>query len=468
MKIKNCRIGLLFLSAALFGSKALAQSTITALLKTKPAATVKIKPQIYKHASIKAYEYTMANGVKVIVRADQGRKDILMSAICPGGASIAGDQDFQSAIHAGDLIGHSGLGEFSGPEISQFFRQKSISLTPDIEENYSTLKGSFMREDLELFLQAISLYFTHPRKDKAYYEAYIKSLTSSAALYHKNPYNILQDTLMALKSINKNRVSTLSSANIKAINLDKAYGIFSRCFGNARGYTFIFTGNFMAGDMNEPSDQVIDLLAQYFGSLPSGPVAQTIVDRNAGIPKGKIYKKVYGGHLPLAAVQLVYSGEYQDMDSIKLQLKVLSYLLERDLDTLKAFKGANKASVQLTLTKFPEAKYSISIGFECPTGQVERKLAMVHQAIAGLQQGIEPEELKQYVSLRKNELRAQTFDYVFWRDYLALQYRNGDDPYEVVRYPYNFHKANEQTLTQAAKEFLTGINYIQAILLPAQ
>ncbi|TCC91000.1 hypothetical protein EZ444_20000 [Pedobacter hiemivivus] len=197
-------------------------------------------------------------------------------------------------------------------------------------------------------------------------------------------------------------------------------------------------------------------------------VVQTQVDRNNEIPQGKIYKKVCNGHLPLAAVQLVYSGKYQHSDSVNLQLKVLSYLLEKNLDTLKAFSGANKASVTLNLTKFPKQSYSINIGFKCLPQQVDEMLAQVHQTIASLQQGIKAEELKQYVTLRKSELKKQTFDYIFWRDYLTLQYVNGDDPYEIVHYPYYFYKANTQTLKQAANEFLTGSNYIQAVLLPAR
>lgn len=458
---------MLSLTIVFFGNQVFGQSRITELLKTKPTVTEKTKPQTYKNSQIKFYEYAMANGVKVVVRADESRKDIQMSAICAGGASIAEDQDFESAIHAGPIIGNSGLGDFSGTEIKEFFKEKNISLTPGIEENYSTLKGSFMPDDLEIFLQAIYLYFTHPGKDKAYFDTYIKNLNKSAAVYYKNPYNVLQDTVNVLGKTNKNRVTTFSAAKIKAIHLEKAFDIFSKCFGNARGYTFVFTGKFKVDDFNEPSKEVVDLMAKYFSALPSKPVAQTLIDRNNEIPQGKIYKKVYKGNLPLAAVQLVYSGKYQHNDSVNLQLKALSYLLEKNLDTLKAFSGANKASVKLRLTKFPKESFAINIGFKCLPEQVEKMLALVDQTIANLKAGIKAEELKQYVNLRKSELKKQTFDYIFWRDYLTLQYVNGDDPYEIVHYPYYFYKVNVQTLTQAANEFLTGSNYIQAVLLPA-
>jgi len=61
---------------------------------------------------------------------------------------------------------------------------------------------------------------------------------------------------------------------------------------------------------------------------------------------------------------------------------------------------------------------------------------------------------------------VQTFDYVFWRDYLTLQYMNGDDPYEIIGYPYNYVMATPESLKAAATQFLTGENYIQAVLLP--
>jgi Peptidase M16 inactive domain len=468
MKIKNYGAGLLLIGV-LFGNKVLAQSTITELLKTKPAAPDKNSSHIlinYKHSFIRSYELTMANGVRVVVRADEGRKDVLMTATRTGGASIVDDNDFESALHAGAIIGNSGLANYTGLEVNKFFQQKNITLTPDIDEKYSTLKGSCLSNDFETFLQAIYLYFTEPRKDKAYFNTYIKRLEVSAAVHNKNPYSVFQDTVSALATTDKNRVNTLSTAKIEKINLDKAYEIFRKCFGNAHGYTFVFTGNFKADDMNYPKG-IIPLLDQYLGSLPSADTT-TIIDRNTEIPQGKIYKKVYYGHAPLAAVQLIYSGNYQHVDSVNLQLKVLSYLLEKNLDTLKAFSGVNKALVKLTLNKFPKESYSINIAFKCLPLQVEKMVAIVHETIAGLQHGIKPEEIKQYVALRKRELKVQTFDYAFWRDYLVLQFMNGDDPYEVVHYPYNFYKADEHTVQQAANQFLTSTNYIQAVLLPAK
>ena len=165
---------------------------------------------------------------------------------------------------------------------------------------------------------------------------------------------------------------------------------------------------------------------------------------------------------------MIYSGSYQHADSVNLQLKVLTYLLEKNLDTLKAFSGANKVSLKLTLNKFPKETYAINIAFKCPPLQADKMVALVHQTIAELQKGISTEQLKQFVALRKRELKSQTFDYVFWRDYLVMQFMNHDDPYDIVHYPYNFHKATAQTLQQAANEFLTGTNYIEAILLPSK
>lgn len=470
MKIKYYKLGSLLVMGVLFTNHLLAQSTITELLKTKPIASTDKKNSnilsTYKHSFIKSYELTLANGAKVIVRADEGRKDVLMTAVCPGGASIADDNSFQSAMHAADIIGNSGLGDFSRADINHFFKQKGIMLIPQIDEKYSKLKGSFPAENLETILQAITLYFTAPKKDRTYFDTYIKGLTTRASIHSKNPYNVFQDSVNALLSTNKNRANILNEANIKKIDLDKAYDAFKKCLGNAHGFTFIFTGNFKVDEMNLPQQDVMNLFGQYLGSLPASKDSIGIIDRNTDIPQGKITRKIYNGHAPLAAVQLIYSGNYQHTDSVNLQLKELSYILEKNLDTLSAFKGANKALVKLTLNRFPKEIYAIDISFKCPSAQVDKMLATVHQTIAGLQKGIKSEDIKQYVAQRKKELRVQTFDYVFWRDYLALQVMNHDDIYEVVHYPYNFYHADEQTLTQAANQFLADSNYIRAILLP--
>jgi len=472
MKIKNFCAGLLVATGVFTGEASRAQYAITELLKTKPAAAPKGKTNIisdYKHSYFRGYELTLVNGIHVVIRADDARKDILMSATAPGGASLVDDQDFESAMHAGDIIGNSALGDYSREEINQFFRQKNMMLTPGIDEKYATLKGSFSHQDLETFLQAITLYFTQPRADQAYFDTYIKNLEASVAARNKNSYAVFQDSVVVWTASNKNRVNRLSVSQIRQISLDKADEAYRKCFGNAHGFTFVFTGNFgKVDDMNKPAEEDFDMIGRYLGALPAMRDSTGIIDRNMDIPQGKIMKTVHNGNAPLSAVQLIYSGNYHHADSVDLQLKVLSYLLEKNMDTLTSFKGAGGASVKLTLNKFPKETYEVAIAFKCPPAQVDKRIAAVHQVIAQLQHGVKPEEIKQYVAMRKRELRIQLFDSVYWRDYLALQYRNHDDPYDIIRYPYNFYRADEHTAQQAANQFLTDKNYLQAVLLPAK
>jgi len=57
----------------------------------------------------------------------------------------------------------------------------------------------------------------------------------------------------------------------------------------------------------------------------------------------------------------------QHRDAVNLQLKVLSYLLEKNLDTLKAFSGANKASAKLTVSWLrPPAYFARTLLVPCP------------------------------------------------------------------------------------------------------
>jgi len=468
MKIRNYSTGLLLLTCILFGNKMLAQSTINELLKKKPVAPDHKRIENYKFAEIKTYSFTYANGVKIVVRADTNSKVAQFRAIGRGGASLFDDVDFQSAIHAGQIIGKSGLGDYSQTEISKFFQQKHITLAPAIDEKYSTLKGTFNPGDLEIFLQAVYLYFTQPRKDKVAFNSYIKSMEASTALHAKNPYAILQDTIARLTSGNESRANILSATKIKQISLDKAYAIYRNCFSNARGFTFVITGNFEADGMNEPAS-IIPMLSQYLGSLPSTTDTTKVADRNTEIPKGKIYKKIYNGNAALAAVQLIYSGTYQYADSVNLQLNALSYLLQKKLDTCKSFRGASKTSVNLEMNKLPKETYAVNIAFKCAPKLVEKMTAIVHETIAVLQKGIDPSEIKQYYAFRKAEIKALTqSDTLFWPNYLAQQFVNYEDPCEIANYPYSLRMANEHTVQQAANQFLAGDNYIQAILLPAK
>ncbi|MFD2871891.1 hypothetical protein ACFS5N_05395 [Mucilaginibacter ximonensis] len=471
MKILNYTFLSILGAFTFLGPGARGQSFESMLLKAKPPAAKKGFYAIrtfYKYSELRAYELTLANGVHLVFRADEGRKDILMTAVCPGGGSVADDKDFMSAMHAGAIVGNGGLGAFNGAETEKYFKQKNITLSPGIDEKYSTLKGSFSRGNIETFMQALTLYFTSPRKDRDYFKTYIANLKKISAARQKDPYQVLEDTVKFLATRNKNRVNILNMANINQIDLDKAYEIYRKCFGNAYGYTFIFTGDFKVDGMNQPSREAIDTLSKYLVALPATADSQKIINRNTEIPNGRIVRKVYNGNAPLAAVHMIYSGEYQHSDSVNLQLKVLSYLLEKNLDTLDAFSGVSKPTVTLTLNKFPKEEYAINIAFKCSPQQAGKLVDIAQQTVKALHVEIRPEQLKQYVALRKRELKSQTFDYTFWLNYLELQFMNHDDPYDVAHYPYNFHKASQESLQKAASQFFSGENYIQATLLPSR
>ncbi|MEX8548606.1 MAG: M16 family metallopeptidase [Mucilaginibacter sp.] len=436
-------------------------------MKTKPAevgrdAYYKLKRT--KYAELRTWQYTFSNGVKVVLRADDSQKDIVLNAICPGGASLLNDADYQSAVHAGEIIRHCGLGDLNAAELKVKLDAKNVVINPTITDRASIITGTFTREEIETALQAITLYFTHPKKDDTYFAAYIKELKNKLSEDSKNPYAVFQDTVDATLWGNR---SVLTAKDINGITMDKVYNAFSKCFGNANGFTFIFTGHLQGDNMNEPA-KLAGMFEQYLGSLPSTQTANAVNATAALIPQGKIVKTIYNGNPPLSAVNLTYSGLYEHTDSVVLQLKVLNAVLKSKLNQLAAFNGANKAVVNLILNKYPKPQYAINVSYKCSNVQTSQTIADVKATIQDLQKAVSADDLKAYVDQRKKELKVETFDYKWWSGYLSVQFFNSDDPYVIAHYPYNFHKATSETLQQAATQYLNGENYIQLTLMSAK
>jgi len=458
------------LTGMLFHFNGFAQSAATVptqgggLIKTPPAAVSRdayFKLKRTKYAELRTWQYNFPNGVRVVMRADDSQKDIVLKAICPGGASLVDDADYQSAVCAGEIICRCGLGDFNAAELKAKLDAKKVIITPFITDRASLITGTFTRDEIETALQVITLYFTHAKKDEAYFAAYIKELKSSQAIHNKNPYAVFQDSVDA--TLWGSRSMALNPAKINGITMDKVYNAFTKCFGNANGFTFIFTGNLHGDNMNEPS-KLAGMFEQYLGSLPSTKTVNAVTDQAALIPQGKIIKTIHNGKAPLSAVSLTYSGAYAHADSVNLQLKVLAAILESKLNTLPVFGRVNKASVSLTLSKFPKPQYAISIAYKCIPAQTNQTIADVQKVIRGLQSTVAAEDIKQYVDEQKKELKVNTFDYKWWSEYLSVQFMNSDDPYMIAHYPYNFHKATPESVQQAAVQYLSGSNYIQLVL----
>jgi len=112
-------------------------------------------------------EWTLANGVKVIVKPTAYKADeVRMSALAKGGLSILSDEEFYMGEMMPAFNSMSGVGKFSATDLKKQLSGKSASVQPSVENYASAMNGVCSPKDLETMFQLLYLNFTQPRFDE--------------------------------------------------------------------------------------------------------------------------------------------------------------------------------------------------------------------------------------------------------------------------------------------------------------
>ena len=119
-----------------------------------------------------ATEWTLKNGVKVVVLPTELKKDqVIFNITKKGGKTLIATEDlpsFEDDIW-GLYLQNSGISKFAGKTVPKMLAGKSLSVTPFISGSRHGVSGNSTPKDLETALQIAYLYFTEPRFDQDEY-----------------------------------------------------------------------------------------------------------------------------------------------------------------------------------------------------------------------------------------------------------------------------------------------------------
>ncbi|TZF85579.1 insulinase family protein (plasmid) [Pedobacter sp. BS3] len=431
------------------------------LLAQKPVAGKIVSEKT--DATLGTTELVLSNGVKVYLKPTDFKNDeIQFNAFSPGGTSRYSDADYQSAANSANIIGRSGVGNYTPVQLTKYLSDKQAFVSPYISERTQGLNGFATPKDLETALQLTYLYFTSPRKDSSIFNSSIAKAKASLANRSDDPSSVFADTIAAVLSNYNERNTGPSIEKINQIDLNKAYNIYRESFANAKNFTFTFVGNF-------DKEKLKPLIEQYIGSLPSGDKNTEARDLGIHIPEGKIAKSVYKGREEKASVRLVFSGDYtyspennNEIDALGevLQIKLIERLREEE-------SGVYSPGVRTNYVKYPKNRYSYTIVFSCAPANVEKLISAALDEINKIKaNGPQETDLQKFVAEERRSTETQLKQNSFWLSYLSGQYQNHEDPAEILSYLDSLKKLNVQGLKEAANKYLSGNNYIRFVLLP--
>ena len=411
-----------------------------------------------------ATEWTLGNGVKVIVYPTQLQKDnISFNLVKDGGMSLVPTEDMDS--FDSNLMSlfqsNSGVAGFPGTTVRKMLTGKNLSVSPYFDQLQNGINGSTTVKDLETALQLVYLTFTQPRFDEEEWQNGIVQIQSVLPNLVNQPNYKLQQELY--KTIyDSPRRKMISQETLEKASLATYEKNYRKLFADAAGATMVFVGDV------DP-EALKPLVEKYIGSLPEGKAPLKWIDTKEDIRKGKI-ENVFSVDMqtPKSTVLQVYTADMPYSYEASAALSAISYILDiRYTNSLREEEGGTYgASTAANMTRLPNPSAIIQVVFECRPSMCDKLRQLAIDGMKDLaKNGPTDEEFNNAkLNLQKNIPESRQNN-SWWRNGIEIHEQFGEDRDAAYEAAVNgLTKAQLQKLLQ---EIIASDNFIELVMKPA-
>ena len=428
-------------------------------------ATIKAG-KILSETENKTFDYKelkLSNGAKVILKKTDFKDDeVQMEAVAYGGKSKFTDPaDFTNLKVFNQVIGISGLGNFSSNELQKALAGKECNADLSLNENNQYVSAHSTPKDLETMMQMVYLYFTAVKKDEKQFQNLMTQLEMSLKNKSLSPDAVFSDSLSATLYAHNPRFVNIDVKDLKDINYDRILEMAKDRTKNAGQFTFVFSGNF--------DEQTIrPLIEQYIASLPAtGEAAEDYADIDI-MAKGEVVNqfKVKTESPKATAFEIWYCDMPRTLENaVKIDAvgQILSMIY---LKTIREDESAAYSCGAYGGVNMRNHQPRMMLQAYCPMNPDKQEIAvrLLHEGIAKMQKAVDPDQLqktKEYM-LKQIDVDAKTNSY--WIGVINKWVRSGFDAHT------DYKKTVEALTVDSVRDFLNKLlssgNHIEVIMTP--
>ena len=407
-------------------------------------------------------ELKLSNGATVILKKTDFKDDeVQMQAFAKGGKSMFGAADYTNLKVFDEVIGISGLGNFSSNELQKALAGKECNADATLGNTRQYVTAHSTPKDLETMMQMQYLYFTNINKDDKQFQNLLTALDMTLKNKSLNPDAVFSDSVAATMYGHNPRFTQIDVKDVKDINYDRILEMAKDRFKNAGQFTFVFVGNF--------DEQALrPLIEQYVASLPATGEKADDFNEIQTLYQGEVVNnfKVKTESPKATAVMSWYAEVPYTLDNIIKtdavgQLLSMIYLKTIREDESAAYSCGAYGGFELG-THQPKARLLAY----CPMNPDKQEIAvrLLHEGIANMQKAVDADQLqkvKEYmlkqidVDAKKNGYWVNTI--TTWKDY-------GLDVYT------DYKKTVEALTVDSVRDFLNQLlksgNHLEVIMTP--
>ncbi len=406
-------------------------------------------------------EWTLSNGVKVILKPTDFKSDeIMMQAVSKGGTSLYKNPDRKLAKNLGmtaEIVGLGGLGQFTNTELQKALAGKLVSTKFSLGELSEQITAGCSPKDLETMMQLVYLTFTDIHRDDEAFAAWKEQMKAVLANTANNPQYIFSDSLQATLYNHNVMREQLHSEDIDLIDYDLCLNIAQERLTNAADYTFIFVGNFEV-------DSLKPLVERYIASLPANKkrekagksisIQKGIIDNNFTTPMQTAKSTVYA----------IYSGDLKYNLRNYLMMNILGDVMDIVYtETIREEEGGTYGVGTSANLSSTDNRWLFLFGFDTNPQDQER---LTKRAQAELQKVVtEGPREKDFAKVKEYLLKQhaqQLHENSYWMNTIksnAMGYGDNSTDYEAI--------VNSITLDDMKKfgrKVFNGKNLIKVIM----
>ena len=433
-------------------------------LMAKAPKAGKVKKVAY-NAEIEATEMLLKNGIKVIFKPTEFKKDeITMRAFSEGGLSkVASVNDLYSASLATTIVQYNGIGNLSSVELTKTLTGKIASVTPYIGQYSEGMNGSSSVKDLETMLQLTHLYFTQPRMDDNAYGALINMLRTTLSNAEKNPSKAFSDSIRVVTSGHDPRVIVQNMEMVDKVNQAKAIKIYKERFANPSDFTFVFVGN-----IDPNSKEIQQLIATYLGGLKTTKARESFDNVYKPTPKGKVNTTFQREmQTTTASNRIQISGQMPFSLESQTTLSVIGSILNiRYLESIREREGGSYGvGVYGTVNNTPADEALLLMQFDTDPEKQVKLMGIIYQEIEEIiENGPLADDLRKVKENLLKQLDQDLEKNSWWMNTIKFYYEDGVN--QLKDYRAIVEGLNADKIQSMLKELYRQGNVIEVVMMP--
>jgi zinc protease len=413
--------------------------------------------------SIGVTEWTLSNGVKVILKPTTFKQDeIVFRGFSEGGSSLASDADFMPARTAAQVVAAGGVGTQSAQDLRRNLSGVIASAMPSIGTYEESISGGGSPKDLETMFQLIYLRFTAPRADPQIFGVMRDQTKAALANQDAQPEFAFSKALTAALTGDHLRTRPLTPAMVDQMDLEKSMAFYKDRFSDASGFTFVFVGSFEPATLRPFAEK-------YLASLPSTGRHETWKDVGIRRPTDVVEARVVKGIEPKSQARIVFSGPFQYDPVHRAVIRAMAMVLEGRLrQTLREdLGGTYSVSVSPSLDRIPRPEYTLSIGFGSDPARTDTLVDRVFTEITRLKdEGPSDKDLADVKEILVREFESGSLQNGFLMNQIAGRTEAHEDLESLFHIPDVYRAITAADIQTAATTYFDTKRYVKVTLFP--